>query len=93
MYVFADIDVHSGVVQTQAGVVLEKLDAQLGEHGLKFFLGFIKICLLWIHFESTIFKMIFHLLVKFATSQMDFDAKKVPSSKILLQTLSINFEK
>jgi len=29
-----DIDVHSGVVQTQAGVVLEKLDTQLGEHGL-----------------------------------------------------------
>ena len=33
-FIFADIDVHSGVVQTQAGVVLEKLDAQLGEHGL-----------------------------------------------------------
>ena len=32
--IFADIDVHSGVVQTQAGVVLEKLDTQLGEHGL-----------------------------------------------------------
>ena len=29
-----DIDVQSGVVQTQAGVILEKLDAQLGEHGL-----------------------------------------------------------
>ena len=33
-FFFADIDVHSGVVQTQAGVILEKLDAQLGEHGL-----------------------------------------------------------
>ena len=29
-----NIDVHSGVVQTQAGVVLEKLDSELGEHGL-----------------------------------------------------------
>ena len=29
-----NIDVHSGVVQTQAGVILEKLDMQLGEHGL-----------------------------------------------------------
>ena len=29
-----NIDVYSGVVQTQAGVILEKLDMQLGEHGL-----------------------------------------------------------
>ena len=29
-----NIDVHSGVVQTQAGVILEKLDSELGEHGL-----------------------------------------------------------
>ena len=29
-----NIDVHSGVVQTQAGVILEKLDTELGEHGL-----------------------------------------------------------
>ena len=28
------IDVNSGVVQTQAGVILEKLDSTLGEHGL-----------------------------------------------------------
>ena len=37
VFIFADIDVHSGVVQTQAGVVLEKLDTQLGEHGLWIF--------------------------------------------------------
>ena len=37
LFFFADIDVHSGVVQTQAGVVLEKLDTQLGEHGLWIF--------------------------------------------------------
>ena len=29
-----DIDIHSGVVQTQAGVVLEKLDSELANHGL-----------------------------------------------------------
>ena len=29
-----DIDIHSGVVQTQAGVILEKLDSELSNHGL-----------------------------------------------------------
>ena len=29
-----NIDINSGVVQTQAGVILEKLDSKLGEHGL-----------------------------------------------------------